>query len=170
MKRSIKFLVITTIFIFMSVQTYGQKCKYDYQKKDEITGEETKGSTFDVKRGWKLGLNKNGNQYSIGMLVQFDGNLRDIITPENTIIFKLENGEIITVNANQNYVPTAQATQFGIVSMYNARYNITKDDLKKIASSSLIYIRIGIGLQTYDESIPSKKGKSFLDQANCILQ
>lgn len=154
----------------MSIQTYSQKCKFDYQKKDEITGEETKGSTFDVKRGWKLGLNKNGDQYSIGMLIQFDGNLRDIITPENTIIFKLENGEIITVNANQNYIPTAQATGYGIVSMYNARYNISKDDLKKIASSPLTYIRVGIGLQTYDESIAVKKGKSFQEQANCILQ
>lgn len=170
MRNSIKILGVISIFIIISTQAYSQKCKYDYQKKDEITGEETKGSTFDVKRGWKLGLNKNGNQYFIGMLIQFDGNLRDIITPENTIIFKLENSEIITLNANQNYVPTAQATQFGIVSMYNVRYNISKDDLKKIASSSLTYIRIGIGLQTYDESIASKKGKSFLDQANCILQ
>lgn len=170
MKNRIKILATTVLFILISAQTYSQKCKYDYQKKDEITGDETKGSTFDVKRGWKLGLNKNGNQYFIGILIQFDGNLRDIITPENTIIFKLENSEIITLNANQNYVPTAQATQFGIVSMYNARYNITKDELKKIASSSLTYIRIGIGLQTYDESIASKKGKSFLDQVNCILQ
>ncbi len=117
-----------------------------------------------------MGLNKNGNQYFLGMLIQLNGNVRDIITPENTIIFKLENGEIISVNASQDYVPTAQATEYGIVSIYSVRYNISKEDLKKIASSPISYIRISIGLQTYDENIVSKKGKSFQDQANCILQ
>ena len=170
MKRSIKVLAVTVVFILMSAQAYSQKCKYDYQKKDEITGEETKGNTFDVKRGWKLGLNKNGNHYFFGMLIYINGNVRDIVTPENTIIFKLENGEIITVNANQDYVPTAQATEYGIVSMYNVRYNISKDDLKKIAYSPLTYIRAGIGMQTYDENIATKKGKSFQDQTICILQ
>jgi len=168
MKNIIRLL--TVVVIFISTTAYSQKCKYDYQKKDEITGEETKGSTFDVKRGWKLGLNKNGNQYFLGMLIQLNGNVRDIITPENTIIFKLENGEIISVNASQDYVPTAQATEYGIVSIYSVRYNISKEDLKKIASSPISYIRISIGLQTYDENIVSKKGKSFQDQANCILQ
>lgn len=168
MKNIIRLLTVAVIFI--STNVYSQKCKYDYQKKDEITGEETKGSTFDVKRGWKFGLNKNGNQYSVGMLINLNGNVRDIITPENTIIFKLENGEIITVKANQDYVPTAQATEYGIVSIYNSRYTISKEDLQKMASSPVIYIRISIGLQTYDESLVAKKGKSFQEQASCILQ
>lgn len=170
MKNIIRLLSVAVVVITITTNAYSQKCKYDYQKKDEITGEETKGSTFDVKRGWKFGLNKNGNQYSVGMLINLNGNVRDIITPENTIIFKLENGEIITVQANQDYVPTAQATEYGIVSIYNARYAISKDDLQKMASSPLIYIRISIGIQTYDENLVAKKGKSFQEQASCILQ
>ena len=170
MKNKIKIFGLVLLFILIAIQAYSQKCKFDYQKKDQITGAETKGNTFGIKMWWKLGLNKNGDEYFVGMSINLAGNVRDIITPDNTIIFKLANGEIITINANEEYVPTAQATQNGIVSQFNARFNISKADLKKIASSPLTYIKMTIGPRTYDESFPIKKGESFQSNAKCILQ
>ena len=169
MVQRIKFLGFAMLFVFTATIAFGQKCKYDYKKNDPITGEESKGSTFSIKIWWKLGLNKNGNQYFVGMFVRIDGNIRDVITPENTIIFKLENGDIITVNANEHYAPSAQAGQRGVHSDFRANYNISPEDMQKLAASPLTHIRMGIGTRVYDESFSAKRGKSFQNIAKCIL-
>jgi hypothetical protein len=161
------------LIIFLAVQSYSQKCWYDYHMKDPITDNEIKGITFNVggflDSRWQLELHKHGNQYFIGMYIKLNGNIREVITPENTIVFKLENGEIITIHANEDYVPTSQATQYGIVSWFNARYVIPEDDMQKIAASQLTYIRASVGTQVYGGSISKKKGKLFQSNAKCIL-
>jgi hypothetical protein len=168
--NKIKIFGLVLLFSFIAVSAYSQKCKYDYQRKDPLTGEETKGNTFGVNLWWKLGLNKNGDNYFVGMFIRLSGNVRDVITPENTIIFKLENGEIITIYASEEFVPTAQATQNGVISVFNARFNISENDLQKIASSPLTYIKMSVGPRVYEETFASKKGKTFQEKARCILQ
>ena len=170
MKNAIKILGISLLLMCATGQAYSQKCKYDYQKEDKITGETTKGSTFSIKMWWKLGLNKNGNQYFIGMWIRINGNIRDVITPENTIIFKLENGEIITINANEDYFPSAQTDQYGVYSDFNARFSISEEDMKKLAASPLVYVKVGVGARVYDESFATKKGRTFQNLAKCMLQ
>jgi hypothetical protein len=169
----IKVFGLVLLFIFLAVQAYSQKCWYDYHEVDPITGNKVKGNNFNIggflDSGWQLGLNKHGNQYFIGMYIRLSGNIREVITPENTIIFKLENGEIITIHANEDYVPTSQATQYGIYSWFNARYYIPEDDMRKIASSRLTYIRASIGTKIYDASFSKRKEKLFQSNARCIL-
>lgn len=65
-----------------------KKCKFDYEKKDEITGEIKKGNTTPIYTSplspdyWYLGLNRIGNSYYIGILLQLSGemnvNLKEI--------------------------------------------------------------------------------------------
>ena len=169
MKGKIKIFMLAALFMLTATAAYGQKCKFDSQSRDPITGEDTKGSTFSVQYWWSLGFNKNGNNYHIGMLAIISGNVRDVIMPENTLIFKLANDEIITLNANDNYVPTAQATTNGVISSYNARFDISEEDLQKIASSPLAHVRMTIGPQTFDRSITARKGMDFQNQARCIM-
>ena len=172
MKRVVKILSVGILFfVVCTSQLAAQKCKFDYQKTDQITGEETKGNTFTIKMWWKLGFNKIGDKYYIGMAVVINGNVRDIISPENTIILKLANGELITLHANDTYLPTAQATQNGVVSTYNAKYDISVKDLQKIATFPLIYVKAGIGdARNYDSEFNVKKGDEFQNKARCILQ
>jgi hypothetical protein len=171
MKKAAQILGLGVMFLVVSTgQLSAQKCKYDYEKKDPLTGEASKGSTFGVKLWWKLGLNKIGNQYYIGMWAQINANIRDVITPESTIIFKLANGEIITVYADNTYPPAAQATQYGIISIYNAKFNISAEDLQKMAASPLVYVRMEIGARNYDCEFKTKKGAEFQHKAGCIVQ
>ena len=81
------------------------------------------------------------------MVGYINGNLRDVITPENTLIFKLANGDLITLYANDNFYPTAQvnSNQTGVVSRYDAKYNISAEDLRKLAASPLVYVKMGLG-------------------------
>jgi hypothetical protein len=173
MIKIIKVFGFSLLFFFIVEQTYCQKCYYDYVEKDQITGEIIKGNTFGIGCfigcGWIIGLNKHGNRYFVDMHIKISGNVRDVITPKNSIIFKLENGEIITVYANEDYVPTSQATQYGIYSWFNSRYYISEENLQKIASSRLTYIRASVGTDIYDDSFSKRKGKLFQKNAKCIL-
>ena len=172
MKKVAQILGLGVLLLVVSTgQLAAQKCKFDYEKKDQITGEQTKGNTFSIKMWWKLGFNKAGDKYFLGMVAVINGNVRDIISPENTIIFKLANGEIITLYANDNHLPTAQATQYGVQTTYNAKYNISKEDLEKLAASPLVYIRMGIGeTRRYESEFKTKEGTDFQNKARCILQ
>ena len=170
MKNVIKIFGLAMLFMFIAPQVYSQKCKFDYEKKDPLTGEATKGNTFKAHPNWRLELNKVGDKYHVGMFMRVSGNTREIITPESTIIFKLENGEIITVNADNEYVPIAEVYESGVISQMRAKFTISEEDLQKIAESPLAYVKMTIGARTYDSEFKTKKGAEFQNNAKCILQ
>ena len=163
-------LVIILVFA-MNFNLSAQKCKYDYEKKDPITNELTKGNSFPVKTYWKIGLNKLGNQYWVGMYILYNTEIKDIITPENTMILKLQNGEIITVNASENFPPSYRVNVNSvapITTAYQAKFTISEEDLKRLSESPLVFIRMGVGSRTQDSEI--KNGSKFQNNAKCILQ
>ena len=66
MKTFTKMMTLGVLLLFVcTMQLSAQKCKFDYDKKDQITGEQTKGTTFSIKIWWKLGFNRVGNTYYI---------------------------------------------------------------------------------------------------------
>jgi hypothetical protein len=173
MKKITKILSLGVLLLLScTTQLSAQKCKFDYNKKDQLTGESSKGTTFSIKLWWKLGFNRVGDTYYVGMYININGNVRDIITPENTLIFKLSNGEIVTLHANDNFVPTAQVNQAqnAVVSAYHAKYDISAEDFQKLAASPLVYVKMGIGsARNYDSEFNAKKGEEFQNKAKCII-
>ncbi len=172
MKKNVRILSVVSILIFaISLNLSAQKCKFDYEKKDPLTGAQTKGISFNVKLWWQLGINKIDDTYNVGAAIRISGNVRDIITPENTLIFKLVSGEIVTIHANSESLPIAQATNQGVITVYTVTYNISVEDLERLASSPLAYLRIGIGSErVYDEEFKEKRGVEFQNRAKCMLQ
>ena len=171
MRRLTRILSLGIVLLVVSTgQLFAQKCKFDIDKKDPLSGEQTKGVSFKINTNWSLGFNKVNNQYFVGMSIVFNGNTREVITPENTIIFKLANGEIITLYAKDNYTPTAQVMGYSIVSRYIALYDISEEDLQRIAASPLVYAKVGIGSAAHQSEFNSKKGTEFQNKAKCILQ
>jgi len=156
---------LIVLLIIISARAYSQKCKYNYNRKDPITGKESKGTTrFKLQNWGMLVLTKNDNQYSVAILFMHEGNITDLISFYNSIVFKLENGESINISRNEI------KEIFSNSRFFNAFFNISDYDLHKIASSPLTEIKISIGPYKYDESYPIKKGKSFQNKAKCILQ
>lgn len=160
------------LLVVSSTQLSAQKCKFDYDKKDPITGEQTKKITLKINMAWYVGFNEVEGKYFISMDFFIPGNnIKEFISPENTVIFKLTNGELITLHANDNYIPTIRASE-SIVSVYNAKYDISKEDLQKLATYPLAFIRMGIGSGKHDidREIKAKEGVEFQNNAKCILQ
>jgi hypothetical protein len=176
MKKITKILSLGILFLFVfSLQLSAQKCRYDYDKKDPISGEETKGSSFAVSSfmgmaNWKMGVNKIGNTYYIGNLLNVSGNVREMIKKGETVVFKLSNGEIVTLYAQDDFLPVQQATQNGVYTQFTSKYNIDAETLQKMAENMPTFIRLNAESKVYEKEIPAKLGKQISQAAKCILQ
>jgi hypothetical protein len=166
---SILTLGILLLFVF-TLQLSAQKCKFDYNKTDPITGESTQGNTFSIDRWWKMGYNKTGNTYYLGMFIQYGGQVREIISKGDPITFKLSNGEIITVIAQEESLPVSQAYSTGVATFYSGKYEIDAVTIQKMAENPPTFSRIKIGSMVYEKEISAKDGKKISDAAKCILQ
>jgi hypothetical protein len=171
MKRITQILGLGILFLFATILSLSaQKCKYDYNRADPITGEASKGNTFAIHPAWKMGFNKAGNTYYTGMFLRASGNLREIIQKGDPISLKLSNGDVVTIVAQDEFLPAAQATQYGIITVYNGKYSIDTATLQQIAENPPTYVRMNIESKVYEKEISAKAGKSISDAAKCILQ
>jgi hypothetical protein len=171
MKKITQILGLGILFLFVTTLSLSaQKCKYDYNRADPITGEASKGNTFALHTAWKMGFNKTGDTYFTGMLLRCSGNLREIIQKGDPISFKLSNGEVITITAQDEFLPAAQATQYGIVTVYTGKYSIDAATLQKMAENPPTYVRMNIESKVYEKEIAAKAGKKISEAARCILQ
>ena len=176
MSKITKVLSLGILFLFVAnFSLSAQKCKYDYDKADPITGEASKGNTFTIwtymgSPVWKMGFNKTGDTYYAGMYLRYGGNLREIIQKGDPISFKLSNGDVVTITAQDEFVPAAQATQYGIITVYNGKYTIDAATLQQISENPPTYVRMNIESRVYEREISAKDGKKIAAAAGCILQ
>ena len=175
MNRITKVLTLGILFLFaFSMQISAQKCKYDYEKKDPITGEATKGSVQTIQPGrfvplWQIGIHKIGDAYFVSNLYRCLGVAQDILKKGDQIIFKLSNGEIVALIAQDECLPIAK-TPGEILTEYLSKYNIDAAILQKIANNPPTYVRLNIERKVYEKEIPAKDGKKVAQAAACILQ
>ncbi len=169
MGKSIKIFSLIIFLTAMSLTSFSQKCRYDYQKTDPISGAMTRGKTFIVNLWWQLGFNQNGDNYFVNMVAVLDGNVRVIGLQGDSITFKLADNKLVSIYAKEEYVPTAQATQTGVISRYIATYNVSKETMEELASSPIVFMRMHIGTLTYDKKCSENEGERFQRMINCML-
>jgi hypothetical protein len=171
MRKITKILSLGILFLFVcTLHLSAQKCKYNYNRTDPITNESAKGNTFSIHIAWKMGFNKLGDTYHLGMYIRLNGNIREFIRKGDPLIFKLSNGEVVTLNSSDEFLPAAQATENGIVTVYQGKYDIDVPTLQKIAANSPTYVRMNIESRVYEKEISAKDGKKITHAATCILQ
>ena len=171
MKKITQILGLGILFLFVTTLSLSaQKCKYAYNKIDPLTGEETKGTTFRPIYYCQMSFNKIGETYYVEMAIGDQGNIRDIIQKGDPVIFKLSNGEIVTITSQDEYIPMAYASTAAITTRYKAQYDIDSTILQKIAANPPIFFRMNIGSKVEQKEISAKDGKKISEAARCILQ
>lgn len=177
----IKVVAIITIALFSFFNSNAQKCKFDYEKEDPFSGKATKGNTSAIypaspvsNEYWYLGLNRTGDDFYIGMLVQLKGELNTYLEKGDSIMFKLANGAVITCYANDKVSPTTNAAAAGgqpiITTQYRANYAVTAEELKNFSESMVTFVRMNVGDKVFQVEIKEKHAKKLLDNAACILK
>ena len=173
MKNAIKIFGLVVLFIFIAPQVYSQKCKFEIDKKDQITGEIVKKTNFLLmgKRQWgmvEVAFNKVANTFFIDTYIYVGGFSGDVISPTEEFIIKLANGKIITKNTNEKIKPIAFSNGNG--SRFELKLYFSDEELREMANSNPTFMRFSISGKTYDIEITSKDAKNIANSINCILQ
>ena len=159
-------------------QLSAQKCKFDYNKKDPITGEMTKSITIRLSKilvihPYHSGMrfSRVGDTYYLELCIHLAGNQRDIISKGGApLTFSLPNGETITIYSQAETLPIQQASEAGISTIYIIKYDIDAVSLQKMAENPPTFYRLYINNSAYDKELPEKVQKKISQAATCILQ
>jgi hypothetical protein len=185
MRQITKILGLGIVFLFLnSMQLSAQKCKFDYEKNDPFTGEVTKGISLEIREKasmpsvthsgkpfrYNFIVNRLGDKYFIDVDIYFGGNVRELIRKGEPFIFKLSNGETISLTAQEDVVPIAIGQPSGgIWTQYKAKYSIDAETLQRLSTFSPTHFRFSLEGKNYDRELASKEQKKFTQAAACIL-
>ena len=180
MKNNFKILVLCIIATLNFSYVNAQKCKFDYEKKDPFTGKPSKGNTSAIypaspisSEYWYLGLNKMGDEFYIGMLLQLNGELNTYLEKGDSIMFKLSNNEVVTCYAKERSSLTSNVYVAGnqpvLTSQYRSHYDIPTDKLRLFTENLVTYIRMNVGDKVYQREIKEKHAKKLMKNSTCII-
>jgi hypothetical protein len=174
------------LLIFTVPQAYSQKCKYDFDKTDPFTGENTKGITVKINNGFFFGFNKVGNIYDLGLLVTLSYTENSM--KGDSIILKIVNeqnpsGTLLTLYSIADVKPTLQSAtnvQYyystgsatsTLYGNYRIKYELTKQQLELLSSGLVTDIRFYIGGKDfYILDIKKKVSETLRQSVVCILR
>lgn len=166
---------LSLAFTVTASQVYAQKCKYEYQKTDELTGKTSKAILYEVSDELTLRFKENAGAYSCDMLIYFKatsetvGFANPFVEKGDSIAFKLNTGEIICLYAEKQIKPSVQQKTFSVYFLYDSAFPISRDLLEKLSGSTVTYIRSYLDKKIYDGRLKEKSSKKLQETIKCIL-
>lgn len=167
-----KKIISTLLVAFITIGAFAQKCKFDIDKKDAFTGKQTKGISAVLNKSWMVGFNRSDNAYTIGLLMEFPGAKRDVLSKGDTLMLALDGASPIVLTAIESATPTARVVDNygGILSSYHVQYAISAEQMKVLAQKKCTAARVYFGATYFSLDVPEKNGQKVIEAANCITQ
>ena len=175
-----KIFLTFSVCILAVISLQAQKCKYDYDKKDEITGVVTR--SIQVRQTAKAcSLIQTGDSFTFNVNVNTTGNRSEIVKVGDTLIVKLENEKIIYLFSKEQVLPVAQTStiydpkgnrQGPVYTNYSINYPLPKELLKELKESPIklcrvVFSGLNIDLDYKDKSmVRIQKGAICMDGSN----
>ncbi|MDR1458696.1 MAG: hypothetical protein LBI60_00550 [Bacteroidales bacterium] len=180
MNRKIKIIALSVALLLSSLlsYSYAQKCKYEYQKTDGLTGNTLKAIQYEASGTLTLRCKKVNDGYEIDILIYFqwaDGgeaySRGQTMRMEvgDSLTFKLSTGEIVSLYATKQLIPVQKANGWGSFLTYDA-LSTDKNNMEKLANTTVSYIRVNFGKDVYDAFLKEKSAKQLQSSLNCLLQ
>ena len=177
MQTNFRSILLIIVCLFVSTAAFAQKCKYDYQVKDEFTGKEVKsihtsliGSFLYSWVKWTTFKDKDDFKIAIGLL--FNGEQNEFMKTTDSLFIKLNNGKIHTFVPIQATAPQSQVGKSGVYTMYQPVYMASREFYTELASNELIAIKIFVsgtehffGVDKFEKKAPKK----ISEAAACII-
>ncbi|MGI6291933.1 MAG: hypothetical protein ACOXZH_05885 [Bacteroidales bacterium] len=171
MRTHIKISGIMIAFLAISSMLQAQKCKYNYDKVDEITGKAVKGISVELDSDWEITLHKEDKSYCLELRFEkAAGQLTEDLEKGSPLVLKLANGELINLVSKEKVTPKAELAGFVVVVVYRIKYDISPEDIQKMSEQMLTFGRVEIQNTTFDISVKVKEATKFKQAAVCILQ
>jgi hypothetical protein len=167
------------IMILTGTLAYGQKCKYEYQKTDELSGKASKAVIHELSNQLNLRFKSvegaNGNVYTMDVLIYFttfnmgSANTKIALEAGDSISIKLSTGEIVSIYSTKQIIPDVLQDKLALYQLYE---NIPVDEriLEKLSEGSISYVCLCNEKKIIDGSLKEKEAKALQDKLKCILQ
>ncbi|NQZ77939.1 MAG: hypothetical protein HRT61_17810 [Ekhidna sp.] len=166
-----------TLLIFLSLTCMlasAQTCKYVVNEKDPLTD--------DIIRTVKTRLTgptpyyyfsyiRNGSDYKMRVEVGDYGDLDGVIPKGSQLILRAGNGDVIRMEALNEGSPNVIDDYGSKLTKYDVTYQMTESDMKSIAESGIVFIRISDMKNTFsDQEIPTAVVEISQSNAECIFK
>ncbi|UTW65420.1 hypothetical protein KFE94_12235 [bacterium SCSIO 12643] len=171
---------LALILFFGNSEVQAQKkCKFDFEETDPFSGKVKKGNTSTLVAGmgystWYVGWNREGDSFYMGMLVTMQGEFNTSINQGDSLMFKLANGNMVTVYAKEQSTPVTNvstaSTKPVILSTYRCNYAITKEQLEMLSESVITHVRMNIADKVIQKELKEKKALKVQNDIKCILK
>src|SRR5690554_6215139 len=169
--------ILAFFFIFLmagnSVNVIAQKCKFDIDEKDAFNESSLKGFKYTANMNYSVihyYILKDGQDYKVKLMLQRTGIIKDnILKEKSNFELKLSNGETITAKCIDNALPVID--NYAMITKYEVYYNISPADIKAIATSVPVAIRLtAIPEIDYSDKIKKRKGEKMSFESGCLLK
>jgi hypothetical protein len=168
------FILATFILFAINHNTFSQKCNYDVNKKDEISGKEIKTIKHKLKRGLFVELEKNDTTYIFRFIGNYNGAIKKPFGKGYELDLKLLDSNLIKLYTNKEVIPTSKTASgyntVNIISDYTLNCFISKSQLNQLSKSNIDAFYLKIGGKDFTIYVPQENSEEIKTSAKCILK
>lgn len=149
---------------------HAQNCKFDLDKTDPFTNEKEQRISYRYNVYFRFSFYHKGADYRIQSSVSMPGEQKFNLPEGSKIDIKLNDGNKITLNSDNEVLPAPYIDKEQVYSAYEMTYRITQDQVAQIADSGILLIRTWLkGDSYYDYEMKKKESEKVQFNAGCIL-
>ncbi|MEK0336722.1 MAG: hypothetical protein QQN41_04725 [Nitrosopumilus sp.] len=161
--------LIAIIGLTFNIDVNGQKCKYQLDKKDPMTGERVRRTEVKIKNYFVISFYRKSDTYRVELNVRFVGERNFAVPKGEKLNLKLKDGSILTMECAQNATPVSYVTSSQVMTLYAMSYICSKEDLQKIANTGFSVASAKVGNETLTYEVKEKEIPKTAQKAKCIL-
>ncbi|MFA6401119.1 MAG: hypothetical protein WCX31_05765 [Salinivirgaceae bacterium] len=164
--------IFSTFLLVISIATVSnaQKCHYDVDKKDPFSGTNERRISETYNNYFTFAFYRSGDDFRLESYVNIPNDQAFIIPAGNKLTLKLTDGTTMELSSLNSATPQSYFVNLQIYSAYAMTYPITKEELKKIETIGIVFIRTYLKDESYyDMEIKKKKIEKLKNDARCIM-
>lgn len=163
--------IIVLLLFGMLAEVQAQKCKFDFDKEDPISGDRVRRNNYKLKKqAFTVSYYRKKDEFKLELSMIFAGARTFSVTTSDQLVLKLSNNETITVYPSKEFAPTSQATGSGVYTFYAISYNATQEQYQQISENGVVHVRSNMGGETYDVEVKEKMAEKMKIGAGCMVK
>lgn len=161
--------ILFILFSLISLSSYSQKCKFDYEKKDPMTDNMIRRIDIKITKFSYLSFFKNGDTLLISQSITFGGEHKERIEMGAELKLKLNDNSFLLLKSIKPSSPIAYV-DYGVLTRYTIEYSCTKSDITRIAELGFSAFSYTLNSNTNSVELTKKNVLETISGANCILK
>jgi hypothetical protein len=168
--------LITLLILTLSILSFSQKCKFDFDQTDQFTGQTSKGFDLTISGAWKTRLTLMDDQFYISFLIALPGRTDYTSSKGDSCLLVLEDGKKLILFSDLDALPNTDVANSGtsyadLRTYYALLYKMTDVQMRQLSKSPIKAMRIYLNdMPVTLDVIPEKNTKKIVSAADCLIK